>query len=571
MPLDVESTFDLIHEPWIAVRDLDGRRQELGILRTLGLAHQLAGLSGDVPTQTFALTRLLLAVLHGALQGPTDDDAWAELWEAEKLPIGAVAQYLSAHRDRFDLFHPETPFLQVAGLHTASGKTTGTVALIADVPNNIKFFTTRLGTDYSLTYAEAARWLVHCQAFDFSGIKTGAVGDSRVKGGKGYPIGVAWCGHLGGVLLEGSTLKETLLLNLMACDFPDYPRVPATDRPVWERSPVTAAEEQEGGRPPTGPVDLYTWQSRRIRLIPDGQGRVRDALVCNGEALTPQNKQGREPHTAWRRSPAQEKKLGRPLVYMPREHDPDRAIWRGLQSLLPGTSSRQRAEGAPSLAPGIMEWLSHLALDELIDNERTVQVRTIGMIYGAQSSVTEDVIDDSLALRAILARQDAEWLAQIAVACVEAADHAATALGNLAGDLAAAAGGDGTGPRSRAKEIAYAQLDRPYRDWLRGLGSDSDATAVQGHWHTTAWRIIQAAGRGLLANASPACWEGRVVRGRVLTAAHAADRFASALYEALPYGRPAAPNDAGETTATDAADSSEAQDKAASLPESARR
>lgn len=98
-------------------------------------------------------------------------------------------------------------------------------------------------------------------------------------------------------------------------------------------------------RRPSGPVDLYTWQSRRIRLLPT-DGRVRDALVCNGDPLTPQNMHRFEPHTAWRRSKPQETKHKLPLVYMPQEHNPDRAVWRGLQSLLPGSAPRQGADGA---------------------------------------------------------------------------------------------------------------------------------------------------------------------------------------------------------------------------------
>ncbi len=526
-------SFDLVHEPWLSVRDLDGRPGELGIARTLGLAHELAGLSGDVATQTFALTRMLLAVLHGALAGPRDDGEWKALWAAETLPVAPAEEYLARHRDRFDLFHPGTPFLQVADLHTASGKTTGTPTLIADVPNGNKFFTTRLGVDFSLTYAEAARWLVHAQAFDISGIKTGAVGDDRVKGGRGYPIGVAWGGLIGGVLLEGATLKETLLLNLMTCDFAEYARDPQVDRAAWERDPVTSAEEVPGGRAPTGPVDLYTWQSRRIRLIPI-DGRVRDALVCNGEPLTPQNKNGTEPHTAWRRSEPQEKKLGRPLVYMPREHDPDRAIWRGLQSLLPGTASRQKKDAAPALSPGILNWLGHLGLEDMIARDRAVRVRAIGMVYGSSNSVTDDIIDDALSLRAVLARQDAGGLARVATSCVEAAESAAKVLGNLAGDLAAAAGGDGAGPRSRAMERVYAELDSPFRRWLASLRGDSNTIDVQADWHETTRGVVQAAADDLLSRLPPGCWEGRTVHKRVLTAAHAASRFRRDLRVAVP-------------------------------------
>src|SRR5699024_2697574 len=67
---------------------------------------------------------------------------------------------------------------------------------------------------------EAARWLVHCMAFDISGIKSGAVGDPRVKGGKGYPIGIGWSGWLGGLYFEGDTLFQTLMLNTVLSDGP---------------------------------------------------------------------------------------------------------------------------------------------------------------------------------------------------------------------------------------------------------------------------------------------------------------------------------------------------------------
>ncbi|MFC5996764.1 type I-E CRISPR-associated protein Cse1/CasA [Pseudonocardia hispaniensis] len=528
-------SFDLIHQPWIPGHERDGTVAEQGILRTLGRAHDLAGISGDVPTQVFALTRLLLAVLHGALGGPRDLDEWEQLWTEERLPVEQIADYLARHRHRFDLFHPAAPFLQVADLRTAKNETSELSKLIADVPNGVPFFTTRLGGELSLSYAEAARWLVHCHAFDPSGIKSGAVGDNRVRNGKGYPIGVAWSGLLGGVLLEGATLKQTLLLNLLPRDFSDYARDPHEDRPVWERDPATAAEEFPGGRPPTGPVDLYLWQSRRIRLLADG-GRVRRVLISNGERLTPQNKHGVEPHTAWRRSEAQEKKLGSTTpVYMPREHDPDRTMWRGLESLLPDWSSRQGKAGGRFIAPGILEWLGHLGNERILPPDHQVRVRAIGMVYGSQSSVVDDIVHDRLALRTILAGRDATGLAGVAVSCVEAAEVAAQAVGRLAGDLAAAAGGNGDGPRNQARERVYSQLDAPFRTWLLTVGTGPNEQQLQTTWHKEVFRIVRAASGELLQNIPPACWEGRRVGTQPsFTAAHAEAQFWRSLRAALP-------------------------------------
>jgi len=531
-------TFSLIDQPWLMVRTDRGRTEEFSLTDVFRHAHTLTGLVGDLPTQVFATTRLLLAILHRALRGPRDTDHWLELWNAPQLPLDTITGYLWQHHTRFDLFHPDTPFLQVAGLHTAKGEMSELDRLIADVPNGQPFFSTRLGGDLTLSFAEAARWLVHAQAFDPSGIKSGAEGDTRVKGGKGYPIGTGWSGLLGGVLPEGPTLKDTLLLNLIARDYGDTTGDADSDRPVWERDPAGPGEEQPGGRAPTGPVDLYTWQSRRIRLAHDG-ARVTHVLICNGERNTPQNKHTIETHTGWRRSKAQEKKLGAPLVYMPREHDSERAVWRGLQSLLPGAVTPQGGEAAAFLAPPVLNWISSISED--IGLDYPVRLHTIGMTYGSQSSTTEEIIDDALPLRAVLLRHDAIDLVGIAVACADAADKAAYAVGRLAGDIAAASGcgrDERDGPMSRAKEYALAALDAPFRAWIRDLGPDTDPTAAQRRWHETADDIVRRLGRDHVARAPLSAWSGRVVDQRLTTSAHADRTFRRKIRDVLPYAYP---------------------------------
>ncbi|SDP94067.1 type I-E CRISPR-associated protein Cse1/CasA [Lentzea jiangxiensis] len=539
MSEDDRRSFDLISQPWLSARTTAGTTEQLSLAGVFRRAHELTGLLGDVPTQVFALSRLLLGVLHGAMRGPRDIDEWEALWEADSLPADTIEQYLRRHGDRFDLLHPETPFFQVAGLHTAKQETSELSKLIADVPNGHPFFTTRLGGRLSLSFAEAARWVVHAQAFDPSGIKSGAVGDSRVKGGKGYPIGVGWSGLLGGVLPEGRTLKQTLLLNLISRDYGALARRADEDLPVWERPPVGPAEEEPGGRAATGPVDLYTWQSRRIRLVCEGE-RVVGVLICNGERATPQNRHNVEPHTAWRRSQAQEKKLGVALVYMPREHEPERAIWRGLQSLLPGARATQSTDAAAYLSPTVLEWIGRV--DNEIGLDLAVRVRTIGMTYGAQSSTTADIIDDALSLHPILLRQDATDLAGVAVSCVAAAESAAKALGGLARDLAAAAGcgrDEREGPRTRAIESAFAELDPRFRTWVAGLRADTEVVAAQVEWHETANAVIRELGDYLISRAPAKAWRGRAVDKRLVTLFDADRWFRAGLRKALPLAYPA--------------------------------
>ncbi|WP_019806823.1 type I-E CRISPR-associated protein Cse1/CasA [Saccharomonospora halophila] len=541
-----QASFDLVDQPWIPVRMRDGATTELSLVEVVTRAHEVATLSGDLPTQDLALVRLLLAILHRAWDGPGDLDEWERLWRAERLPTGPVVDYLDRHRDRFDLLHPETPFFQVAELRTGKGETSELSKLIADVPNGRPFFTTRLGGELSLSYAEAARWVVHCQSYDPSGIKSGAVGDDRVKGGRGYPIGTGWCGRLGGVLPEGGTLRETLLLNLIPRRADTPSRTHADDLPVWERSPQgpTVRDDPE----PSGPVDLYTWQARRVRLVADG-GRVRRVLISNGDRLEPQNRHRLEPHSLWRRSKAQEKqRRNNDTVYMPTPHDPKRAIWRGLEALLPGAiTADQRAEAADRLTAGVLDWVAELTEEGVLRSDFGVRVRTIGMTYDPKGSITEEVTDDALGLRSELLRRGAQHLVGLTRECVKASEKAAYALGTLALNLAQAAGKapppksgmPDDGDLNRAIELAYAELDGPFREWLSGLGPDTDPVTAEAGWHRTANDVVWRLGQELHERAPDVAWAGRTVNDRLLTAAHAADRFAKALRQALPQARAA--------------------------------
>lgn len=92
--------FNLLDEPWIVALGRDGRQREVSVLESFADATQIASLGGEVATQGFAITRLLLAFLHRALDGPGTYDDWAELWETPGLPAEKIAAYAARVRDR---------------------------------------------------------------------------------------------------------------------------------------------------------------------------------------------------------------------------------------------------------------------------------------------------------------------------------------------------------------------------------------------------------------------------------------------------------------------------------------
>jgi CRISPR system Cascade subunit CasA len=534
------ASFDLTSRPWIPVQRLDGEEVELSLTGVFEQAPNIRRLVGDVPTQDFALLRLLLAVLHDAIDGPREIEDWEELWR-DGIPADRVRDYLREHRERFDLLHPETPFFQVADLRTGKGEHSSPDPIVADVPNNARFFTMRAHGAERLAFAEAARWLLHAHAYDTSGIKSGAVEDPRLKGGKVYPQGVGWSGNLGGVYVEGDDLQRTLLLNLIAFDTDGLRADSDRDAPAWRRAQVTAQplKGAEAETRPHGLRDLYTWQSRRVRLHHDGEA-VHGVLLAYGDPLTPRNKHDREPMTAWRRSPAQEKKLRETTVYLPRDHDPARAAWRGLGALVTGRvrGAEQRQEAAKVVRPRVLDWISLLTFEGILPKDFLVRARLVGAVYGTQQSVVDEIVDDAVAMPVVLFHDRDSALTQTAIDAVNDAEEAVMVLGDLATALADAAGADGEGPRATARDRGFAELDEPFRKWLRGLNTTEPPLEQRREWQVEAHRIVSRLGDELMDTAGEAAWTGRVVatkKGSVwLTASRADLRFRSALRRALP-------------------------------------
>lgn len=527
-------SYSLLDEHWIPCLLNDGSQREFSVKQLFAEASRVRDIVGELPTQTFAINRLLLAILHQTLGTALSQSRWGELWE-NGLPVDDIHAYLEVFRDRFDLLHPEHPFYQVADLRTEKNEVKGVAALIFDVPPNFRLFTGRTGNALNdLSFAEAARWLIHVHAYDVSGIHSGMVGDERVKGGKGFGIGTGYTGELGGVLVEGNTLAETLLLNLVPRSERDIPR----DVPPWERPQDTAAARTDPT--PHATVDLLTWQSRRVRLVHDGS-RVTGCLVGNGDKISIQNLYTIEPMTAWRFNKSQTQKNKGMPVYLPRKHQPERAFWRNVTGL---TVHRIHNAGAsetpPGFPPPVIDWLLELQESGYLSPSLFLAPRAIGVEYGTQNSVVTNIIDDRVMLP--LASLDATRYPELN-ACVHTAitatDSAIYELGKLAGNLTLAAGGDPEGPSKRAREEGFAAVDLPFRRWLRSLdvASTTDFEKTLDEWKNEVKKIVRKLGTDLINTAGDIAWQGRLVshlnREQFITTSVAENWFTLGLKRAL--------------------------------------
>ncbi|MEU9704027.1 type I-E CRISPR-associated protein Cse1/CasA [Streptomyces sp. NPDC047981] len=497
--------FFLTDDPWLLLPSAEGGTVQERSLRTALLeAHEFGDLVVEVPTQRPAVFRqVLLPALVDALGRPADEREWMRWFSAGRWTPEQrlkLTDYLDAHRELFDLFSPVRPFGQVAGLRNAKGETksAGLIVATAATGNNVPLFASRTeGDSFSLTPAQAAHWLVHTQCWDTAAIKTGAVGDPKAKAGKTTGNPTSPLGQMGVTLLVGRTLFETLLLNIPVGAAPT-----SADLPQWRRrepaDPRSAGTAQWQERAPEGLLDLWTWQSRRIRLFPEetDEGlRVTRVLVAAGDRMphTPET----EPHTMWRveptggRSPGRSK-AGAAPPRRPLRLQPGKAAWRGLDALLaPERQSRDAGEKTSGFATSkLLDQAGALAPE--LGEAYPLRVELSGVSYGNQSAVIDDVMFDALPLP--LAALDADSDVRSALLEVaEQAEQLATAVNHLSADLRRALG---TEPipwdkGQRPGELVLHALDPLVRRLLIGIRGVEDLERIEAGqlaWEQLAWR-----------------------------------------------------------------------------------
>ena len=541
--------FNLLDEAWIPVRLLDGTIADVGLLELLRRTTDIADLACELPTQSIAIQRLVLAIAY-RVAPPGDARDWARQWD-DGAPTERMIEYLERWRDRFYLFGGRFPFMQVADLRTAKDSVSGLEKLIADVPNGEQFFTTRHGRALAcIPPSEAARWLVHAQAYDPSGIRSGAVGDSQVKGGKGYPIGPSWCGHLGLVWLKGKDLDETLVLNLIPADAAGLRGVESSTE--WGACSWEAAEPENAVRgdysllDPSGtPRDvsiprLLTWHSRRIRLVGDSSG-VTGVVLAQGDKLAPQEMRLYEPQSLWRYSTPQSKKF-KTDVYMPRKFEAGRALWRNLPGTLPTVTTVQGVDKQPKQEFLPSATLSfHYQLDNALIEAtypKVMRIQAVGVTYGPQESTFEDIYSDELMLSVAVMRVEREDLSAEIDRQVRLTEDVARDVGTLAANLARAAGesgdGAGDGARDRAKELFFSAVDTDFRTWLSQVDGHESARDAGRRWERALRQHATDIQAELVRGASSSAIIGRDTGRGYMNVGIAENYFRSALNKRLP-------------------------------------
>lgn len=460
-------TFNLITDPWITVSTTAGDSTvsiQDALTDTTG---QILDVRGETPVERAAILRLLLAILYQALEGHDRNPG--------VLPVDTISAYLTKIRDRFELYDPDMPFMQIPCLTTTKGPQQ--IGELAPEPPVI--FSMSLGR--TLSNAQAARWLVTLHAADLAGIKGADRDDPRAIRGKTFPIGAGWLVHAGAHMLTGKTLAQTLLLNLA-------PAAPSTRTP-WDTPAIPITDYA----PPTGTADLYTWQSRRVLLNPTP--RIA-ATVCNGAPtstlITPKTIPDAvllDPMAVWFINDTHKVQPWRPHQL---------ATWVPLQYRLPGILTR-------SHRLGVLDHLIKLVSGGYITPDTLITLDVTAIETDSRYASARHIIHDQVTLRAgILTGFDPDG-ANAVIRALTQARNGINAYGRLAKNLTQARGGDHnaqTGARSEARD----ELTHPFigqiNPFLENIPLGNAAYTEADRWCGVIRDQVTGAGQSLIEDAS---------------------------------------------------------------------
>lgn len=536
-----EKEFNLLDEPWLRVIDDTCHTKEVSLIELFRDAHLYKDLCGELPTQDFAVMRLLLAVLHtvfsrydpdGKESPPSDpDDAldrWKAIWENEKFPSKVIADYLESQRESFYLFHPERPFFQVAEISRFNKIQNGKYdakklnGILSKSGNRERLFAMIGGVEAEyLTNDQAARWLINLIGYDDNAIKAGT--------------GIGWLGNLGLIAAAGNNLFETLMLNFMIYNI-NNDKIWGHETPIWEQPiwkpkdeiPLEKKQEKNQIVFPDNLSQLYTLPSRRVLLTRSEDSKdeckVNGYKILGGDYFDSETA-FYEPMTTW-------SAVNQNNAYTPKRHDPAIQFWRNFSAIFTDQGERKR--------PGIISWLIELSDLEIISKNPFICFKIASIKYDSKHFKVENIFSDSLQMHAsLLSEMNGEWQEAVKNS-IEFCHKIAKEVKSLAQRINLATGGndkqkDNNGSAAvfadRAKAEFYDRLDLPFREWLCALDPETDdAEERETEWQEQCLRIARELGSELIGTVRTEAIFGRRIKkegekSKIYSAAEAENQF----------------------------------------------
>lgn len=585
----MQREFNLIDESWICVRTDKCMIKQVSLKELFFNAHHYLEFAGESKPQDFAILRLCLALMHTifsrydvegkdiAIDKPnTMLNSWKLMWEQKNFPKEPINRYFDKWHDKFWLFDDTNPFYQSIALkekkeelkkikeQNKTTKNTKTkndedikeddiinnsklIGTIFQSNNKIRMFADRKEEGINLSYAEAARWLLHLNCFDDTAAK--------IPGTRKVPKR-AYVGQLGLIAIKGKNLFETLLLNFTVKEDKDKSKI-RSQNPYWEKENKNSNFNNLIAIP-NNQAELLSLQSRRIYLIRKNK-KVIGYYVSGGDYFEEEDIYI-EQMTLW--TYGSPKKQSSPH-FMPKKHSPLKKVWQEFGSIAAFSDSTENRTDIGKRVPGVISWIQWLFTHNFIHENYSLNISTTAIIYDtsqATSLPVKDLISDSLTFHYYLILKDYEKYRTLIYEEINKCEKVAKEINELSSNLQIASGAykdkskdDKNKDKSKdtdedAKEKEnyklflnkdierlYGKFDLPFRLWLRSLGekgiSESEISNSKSNIESTLKRISLNFANELVTSISDTSIFGRYKLNKIYSSAQALYKCRSKIYQ----------------------------------------
>jgi CRISPR system Cascade subunit CasA len=344
-------TFNLWTEPWISLERSDGKLERVSLAQALLGGHTYAAIYDASPLVVVGLHRLLVAILHSALDLRTRS-ALLALIADQRFPAQAVAYFGAQYANRFDLFSETHPFLQSADLPLLPVKGEDTKSV-----SQLTLETSRTSALEHYRHGRA-KDEVFCAPCAAAGLAT--MPPFTSTGGRGMKPSINGVPPIY-VIPGGATLFQSLAASLLLPNKWPPAATPQSDAPWWTRDGLVG---KDAALPKVGYLQSLTWPARRVRLRPEHMDQpctrcgqitrwgVRDILYEMGERRAKDAAPWLDPFAAY----TVPEKADAPRPVRPRQ---GRAAWREFAALF---LSLPRGDGPATIRPAVLDHIAELKL-----------------------------------------------------------------------------------------------------------------------------------------------------------------------------------------------------------------
>jgi len=354
----MQQKYNLIEKPWIPCKLINNELRYLGLKNVFSMASEIKEIQAELPPMTASILFVLLAILYRTQKIDTEFD-WEEIWEYKSFDHKELENYFKDFYDRFDLFDAEHPFFQdpkigkrQKDLKNLKGgevqiKPITSLILHSSSGDTATLFDHTLEDEGKIfNLDEISRLLLMFQGFSLGGMTSASVSIDKYYKDSPHARGVTF-------FVRGNNLFQTLMLNLIAKNELTI-KSNNKDIPAWEKD-----DPFENDRIiPVGMIDFLTWQSRRIRLIPEvekGRTIVKRLLVNPGLGISDELI---NPFFSVHVNEAKTGKIEKKIL----RFSESKALWRDSTVLIEPSSKLRKP-------PESLTWVSSLRAENIVQGE----------------------------------------------------------------------------------------------------------------------------------------------------------------------------------------------------------